>query len=237
MVLELHNAEVKTKRKTLVALDNGPDTMEWVGADLLGQTRVTIPIEAITPHSRAAMQQLAKEMWQMGAIEDAWTFAAVADLPHQRDVVWATAPDVAKARDENAEMAAGGAPIPAPFDDHAIHIAQHNAFRKTKRYRLMPPERRKVVDDHIFGHENFGAEEAGRAEMQAGLSPALAQAPDASGGPPPEVLQAALAQPAGAGPPPPPPPPPEPEPDFPDEALDPDAIADQAILALMNGEG
>jgi len=50
--------------------------------------------------------------------------------------------------------------MPALFDDHAKHIAQHNKERKTPAYELATAEQRQSIDVHIQAHETLAAEEA-----------------------------------------------------------------------------
>jgi len=41
------------------------------------------------------------------------------------------------------------------FEDHEIHIGEHNALRKSPRYRKMTERLRKGLDAHVKIHENF----------------------------------------------------------------------------------
>jgi hypothetical protein len=89
------------------------------------------------------------------------------------------------------------------FEDHAVHILEHNSLRKSPRYRQMTENLRKGIDTHVKIHENF---------LQ-GVSPT----PTPEQGMPPPPPQGAPAPGAGQGlsavPPPPPmqPPPLPPE--------------------------
>lgn len=188
MVLQIHQAEVRDTRTSVIKTEGGPLKFEWTGKDLGGQTNVTIPIDSIMPRSRAAMQAFADKAMQMGLIQSLDEYAKVAELPGGSDIVNAVMPDVAKAQRENSEMANGEVKIPAPFDDHAVHIEHHNRFRKTEMYELLPPSLQVVVDEHVQAHETLAAELMGRNVHQATLDPNLALSPNADGSPPPEVM-------------------------------------------------
>jgi hypothetical protein len=82
------------------------------------------------------------------------------------------------------QMAAGVVQIPAEFDNHATHIKCHNEFRKTLRYETMPKEERKLVDQHIMGHETMSAEAAGMMAQKMQVHPSLGMAPNANETPP-----------------------------------------------------
>ena len=104
------------------------------------------------------MQAMAEKMVQMGLEQDIETFSARVELPGQREFLDRARPDVAKARRENSWMAVNKVCIPADFDDHTVHIPEHNVFRKSARYERMTQEQRIIVDDHIQAHSTMAAE-------------------------------------------------------------------------------
>lgn len=179
MVLELVADRVTTTRQAAVEAPAGraPETVNWTGESLMGQTRATIPLDFVLPRNRAAQQATADKMVQMGLIQDVETYTAVAELPGQANLVDRMRPDVAKARRENHMIAVGVVQIPAPFDDHAQHIAEHNVFRKSERWDRMTEEQQKVMNDHIQAHEVMAAEQAGQARAAAAVDPMLATVP------------------------------------------------------------
>lgn len=150
----------------------------WNGAALRGQTRVRVPLEATMPMSLAAMQAFAKDLWDRQIIKDPQKYARLARLPH-RELVDVMDADAAKAMRENVRMMEGVAMYPAPFDDHGVHIAEHNRFRKSDSYQYASRETRLIVDLHVLYHEKLEAEQTGRQVMRASLHPALAAMPQA----------------------------------------------------------
>jgi len=185
MVLQLHEAEVKSRRETTILEGSTPLRFQWKGSDIGGQIKIHIPLDAVVPRSRAAMQAFADKAMQMGLISNVIQYAKVADLPDKDDIIAAAAPDAAKARRENGAFTMEEVMRPAVFDNHTIHIEIHNEFRKTQRYEQLKPDVRKVVDLHLQAHETMAAEQTGRANAQASLSPALAASPNADGSSPP----------------------------------------------------
>ena len=170
---------------------------------------------------------------EMGLISNVAQYAKVADLPGSEDIIAAAAPDMAKARRENAAFVLGEVMVPAVFDDDDTHIEIHNEFRKTARYEQLSEENREDVDLHVQAHEMNAAEKAGRAQLQAGASPALAAAPNADGSEiPMELLQQAGTQEAAAGDGMLPPPPPAPVSENP--AVDPNSMTSD-MLAMLDG--
>ena len=184
MVLELYAANVKERRTASVrAPGEVPETIQWSGADLQRQTLAVVPQDAIMPRSRAAMMALGEKLVQMGMVQDLETFSAIVELPDGKALLDRARPDVAKARRENGLLALGKPQVPADFDDHEVHITEHNVFRKSARYERMPYEQQALVDDHIQAHTTMAAELAGRSRAGAAIDPMLASVPQADARP------------------------------------------------------
>lgn len=200
MVLELYASMVKETRTSMVrSAGDAPEAVNWSGKDLVGQTTAIVPPDAILPRSRAAMQQTADKMVQMQLIQSVEEYSLVAELPGARSMIDRLKPDVAKARRENGLMALGQVCVPAPFDDHQAHIAEHNVFRKSVRYERLAEEVRKTIDNHIQAHTTMAAEQAGQSRAGAAIDPMAATIPQADGRPtldpsqlPPEALNTEL---------------------------------------------
>ena len=203
MVLELHQAEVKDERTTSIHEGAAPAVRKWKGKDIMGQTRASVPLEAIIPKSQAAQQQFAQSAVEMGFInpEDplaVMKFAKLADMPDKRGLIATSLPDADKAIRENEMIVMDEVPIPEAFDNHGIHIEVHNDFRKSLQYTLLTPEQKNDIDQHVRAHETMAQESLGSRRLGTDIDPALGSAPRADGAAPMEAL-----------PPMPPPPPPE----------------------------
>lgn len=196
MVLEIYGHMVEATRQAVVAVPGQPaETADWTGKDLQEQYRAEVPVDAVLPRSRAAQMEVAREMVQMGMIQDIETFSIVAELPGRRQLIERMQPNVAKARRENAHMAVGEVRIPAEFDDHEKHILEHNVFRMSEKWDRLPTAIQEIVNDHIQAHENMAAEALGQQRAQAAVDPMTAAIPRGTGGPgispgeiPPEAL-------------------------------------------------
>jgi hypothetical protein len=183
MVLKIYEAEVDEERTAVVHVPGSPpDTMGWTGKDLAGQTEATVPLDLVLPRSRAAMAALAEKALQMGMITTIEEFSRVAELPGERDMIDAIRPDVGRARRENHHMALNHPRLPEDWDDHAIHIKEHNVFRMGARYDALGADEKELFALHVQAHEVLAAEEAGKAQMRANEGgAALAAAPTSDG--------------------------------------------------------
>jgi len=197
MVLQLQEMMVKEQRFSVIDTDNGPLALTWTGTDIAGQHNARVPLEGIIPISRAAQEQLATKMLEMGIITSIPEWTAVSQVPNSKDMIKRTHPAVAKARRENGRMAQGEVMIPATFDPHDVHILEHNNFRMSIAYEMMSAELQEMVDDHVQAHETIAAEAAAKMEQRAMAGPGLAGVPSANGDPSVEVppLDPAVAEP------------------------------------------
>lgn len=214
MCLQLFEQNVKETRGAVLVKGAGlaPQTIKWTGKDLMGQTRASVPVDAVLPRSRAAMQQFAQTMMDKGLIGSIQQFALIAELPGAQDMIQMVAPDVSKAQRENHGFAESRVFLPAQFDNHGTHIQEHLDFCKSPRFEAMSKKDQTNILNHVKAHEVMAAQQQANAVARGTVAPALAGVPRADGGPvvPPNNLPAdpglqLPAMPQGAQPPPGPP--------------------------------
>jgi hypothetical protein len=182
MVAKLYEANAIEQRTTRVTTPNGVVMKrDWTGADLHGQTAVTVPLEATMPHSRVAHQAMITNI--AGTLPNAFanidpvTLFKLLDLPNADMVPGILDPDRKRAAWENEMMAEGRPCVPEPWHNHAKHIADHNGQRNDPDYESWTEEAQHIMEMHIAGHEKMGAEEvATQANLERG-APGLSQVP------------------------------------------------------------
>lgn len=211
LVLQVYEANVEEQREAIVSQPGyPPETMQWTGKDLQGQTHATVDPEDIMPRSKAQMMAFAQTAAQMGLLQDPGAlsrFLRIAEMPDQRDILDALAPDVSKARRENSMMFMGRTPDPLSMDidDHNLHIPEHHTAMKSPRWDLLSEQQKAIFRQHVQAHATLSAEELGTQLAKAELNPVLASAASATGAPvlPVEAtgpLSGAGGPPQGAGP-------------------------------------
>lgn len=184
MVLKIYESEVKETRTAVVQIPGQPpDTIPWSGDTIAGQTTARVPQELIAPRSHAALMQTADKMMEMQVITTLEEWSRVSEMPDERQVIEAIRPDVARARRENTSMAQGKVRFPEEWDDHQIHVNEHNVYRKSDRYEGLDHEVKEIFAAHIQAHQTLMAQAAGTQQgaMNVGGPPAAAAA--ALGGP------------------------------------------------------
>jgi len=138
--------------------------------------------------NEAAKFARAVTLKQIGFLATESAFAAYVDMPGEKSFVEDINWNIAKARRENQSMSLGEVPVPAAFDDHSVHIEEHNRYRSSADYENLPEEQRQVVDMHVQAHSTLAAEEAAEQLMkQMYGDPSLAMA--AQAGQPPGSMR------------------------------------------------
>lgn len=183
LILETYEAKVEESRSVQIMAEGrgAVATRKWNGKMLRGQTSVSVPLDATKPFSRVAARQAGIELLQllppgtvpMEKLLQLW------DIDPD-DSLELLDPDAAKAKRENVDMAGGEVKMPAAFDDHAKHLAEHNAFRKAAAYEQLAPEYRMLVDLHVQAHATIVHEEAANQMGREMAIPGSASLPQAN---------------------------------------------------------
>jgi len=57
-----------------------------------------------------------------------------------------------------------------PFDDHEIHVAEHQAYQKTQEFELLPPEIQQIIQDHVDEHKQEIMKERNAVQTDQAMS-------------------------------------------------------------------
>lgn len=139
--------------------------------------------------SRAAREDRVFKLIEAGLMTDPIRIAQILEVPVPH-LVDATLYDTRLARNENYQIAEGvteeedgtstkGTPImPNSWDNHDVHIREHNNFRKTVEFQLLDPEIKQKFEFHVQQHEHLQitqltklAEKAQLAAVASGQAP------------------------------------------------------------------
>lgn len=200
-ILKLYAKNVDSTREAIVVGKSGvPQKWAWSGSDLRGQTAVRVPIDAVAPYTRAQMLAQLQNLQMLNptafGMIPAERIVKLMGLSSPREMTNGLAPDVAKAQRENDRMSVGEPQIPEDFDDHAKHIAEHNAFRKSTVYEFAPDDVKEVIDRHIQAHEQLAQEEVMNQATMNNIAPGLGALPQGA-----NPMGSAVPEPFSASPP------------------------------------
>lgn len=151
--------------------------------------RVTAMMSTGLARSATARQEQLMLMWQNRIITDPELMAELMQMPFPSFAA-PKAYDMRLARNENLEMAKGIAITPNSWDDHGIHVREHNDFRKTQDFLKLDDESKQKFEFHVQGHESLMIQEMTKAakmnQLAAAGMPQGAPQPEPDGGPPPQ---------------------------------------------------
>lgn len=103
--------------------------------------------------SRAAKEDRAMRMWDSKAITDPAHLAEIMDVPTPTLVSYSA--DLRLARNENLTLAKGHAVDANSWDDHAIHLREHNDYRKTTEFLGLKDEIKVKFEFHCTRHKDL----------------------------------------------------------------------------------
>jgi hypothetical protein len=155
------------------------EKFKWNGESFAGQTYARVPYDAIAPMNEAARFARGMAFLDRKIIQTPRELSAYVDIPGNSSFIEAIDPNVSKARRENYQMGLGEPEVPATFDNHQVHIEEHNAFRLSVRYERLDLQAKATIDKHVQAHSNLAAEEAAKQQYRAQAAPMLAQAANA----------------------------------------------------------
>lgn len=136
--------------------------------------RVRVTMGTGLAKSRAAREEQLLNMWGQGIIQDREIMAELLDLP-----ISSFSPDngfdIRLARNENLEIAAGVAIVPNSWDNHDIHRREHNNYRKTTEFKLLPDETKQKFEMHCEMHDELQVQQLGKMLQIQSMAAAVAQ--------------------------------------------------------------
>lgn len=184
MVLKLYEAKVTESRQAAIQTEAGvPIVRDWDGKMLREQTKATVPLESVLPHSRAAMQawvmNLAQNFPSVAQSLNGPQLARMLELPKAAGFGQLVDADVEKAERVIHLLSVGRVVLPERFDDHKKIIAEVNRFRKSQAYDNATREVRELVDDFVVAHQRLAEEEALRQREANMIVPGAAAIPQA----------------------------------------------------------
>lgn len=150
----------------VVGKDSLPDLMEFTGTDLTSWD-VRVERGSLMATSRVARRAEIMNLVNMGVLDrvrdrdkilQMFEFGMIDDLYNEVEQ------DTRQAKKEQANWEAGqietnpGKAV-REFFNHAVHIAEHNRWRKTDKYEALDPVRQNLIDMHVMAHEMLLAQQ------------------------------------------------------------------------------
>jgi hypothetical protein len=154
-----------------------PEVKRFMSDQFKPGMRVRVQAGSGLANSRAARLDQLTLLWDKGILRDPEEFSRLADIPIS-STISTRHYDVLLARNENITMQQGKAVQVNSWDDHTIHIREHNNFRKTTAYQELDEEEQARVEFHVSQHTKLELQKLQEeAKKQALIQQALGPAP------------------------------------------------------------
>lgn len=167
--------EFETPYKQVIAFsrEGMPQVKHWRASAVHPGTQVRVVRMSGLGRTRAQRQDTLYQLWNMQVIRDPDVMAELLDVPIP-SFTNIRARDMRMARSENVEMAAE-IPVEAhSWENHAIHLREHNEYRKTQEYRALGAKAKAIFEWHCQNHEKLQLVMARKmAVLQAAMMPPM----------------------------------------------------------------
>lgn len=173
----------------VVGTDGEYESFMFSGADIFGNTDLNIQSGSAMPRSRAAKQAYIMQLGQMGWIppDRALRYLDMAETGRLYEELQI---DARQAQRENLKMLNGMQVLPNTWDEHVVHILEHNNERKKQRFENSSPEIKAVFEQHVKLHQMAHQQNMmQQIAQQQGQQPALGPGGPQPGGAPHPVTR------------------------------------------------
>lgn len=154
-----------------------PEVKRFFAESIKPGIRIRVGMGTGLSDNRAARHQQAMEMWREGVIQDPELMADLMDLPTATlnpnrvfDIKLARNENMLMSADEGVDGSPGNAITPNSWDNHEIHLREHNNFRKTQEYAQAPDEVKKKIEFHCNMHEELWLAELQKQALRMAIA-------------------------------------------------------------------
>jgi hypothetical protein len=157
MGLEIARDKWDDTRLNIVAGKNKEwEVSKFEKQDLQGNVNGYIDYEGLYPKSQATRRATIAQLAQLGVlnVQDPETKYKILEIFGETELLGSVDLDAKEAMRENdAFMSEGQVPELVPVAQNStVHLMAHNDLIKTQEFKLLPPEQKQVMYDHIKAH-------------------------------------------------------------------------------------
>lgn len=157
----------------VVGTDGEYESYILSSADIAGNTDLKIEAGSAMPRSRAAKQAYIMQLGQMGWIppDRALRYLDMAETGRLYEELQI---DARQAQRENLKMLNGVQVAVNTWDEHAVHVLEHNNERKKQRFENANPQIQAAFEQHVKMHQMVmqqNAVQAAMTQQQTGMPP------------------------------------------------------------------
>lgn len=154
------------------------EAMQFVGADIKGNTDLRIEAGSMAPRSKTAKQAFITELIKLGVIP-AEKGLRYLEMAETNQLYQESQADTRQAQRENTTMTQTGMVLPInPWDNNQVHYYEHSLYLKSQEFEALPEEKKAPHIQHFL----LTRMEIQKEAMGYGADPNAAGAVDAGAG-------------------------------------------------------
>lgn len=153
--MQLQLAKQFVKEDLLVSTysrDGIQEVKKFKGSMVSPGLRVTVSMTSGLSGSRVERENKVMQWLQLGLIQDPAVVAEMLDMP-MGQLNPDNAAAIRLARNENMQMAEAVPITPNSWDNHAVHLKEHNRYRMTSEYQALSIKAKQIFEYHCEQHD------------------------------------------------------------------------------------
>lgn len=162
----------------IVGDDKTWQTKLFKNEDIPADADVRVKPSSTLPKSRIQQQQELMDLWDRQILKDPRLLLRLSDYGSNEEIYQDIELDTAQAQRENQMMLGGENHEVEDYENHPVHIVEHNRLRKTVEYEKLPEPRKELFRRHVKAHEDLLRQQA---PQQQATSPMPGQRPQIGG--------------------------------------------------------
>lgn len=132
--------------------NNAYEVFQFNKAAIRGNTDLNVQAGSATPRSTAAKQAFIMELMEKKYItpDQGLRYLNMAETGRMYEELQVSA---RQAQRENLRMSNGEAVTPNTYDEHAIHVVEHDMFRRRQAFERLPDDIKALFENHVQMHK------------------------------------------------------------------------------------
>jgi len=136
----------------VIGLDGSFSAQIYKGVDLKKSNEFIVEAGSAMPYSKAARQALIMDLMKMGFIDPAKGLS-VLEIGGTEKLFEELQVDMRQAQRENLRIQTGQQVLANTWDNHQVHMAIHDNFRKSQSFEALSDEIKMMFQMHVQSHE------------------------------------------------------------------------------------
>lgn len=139
----------------IVGEDGAVDVFTFTSEDIPADADVRVQSGSTLPPSRLARQDFILQLWQLKIVQDPKTVLRLLEFGNINGIYDDENLDTGQAHRENEALQNGEFHNAEDFENHDIHVFEHNRFRKTPEFEQLDENIQQMFREHVAQHEQF----------------------------------------------------------------------------------